>query len=133
MSRIVSVNDKCVGCLACVVTCMDHHFAADDRNAVSFRKYSAVELGRGLTQYLTESCRHCKDAPCIDACPVNSIRMDEYGQTHVDRDLCVGCRCCLNACPYGLPVFDAEGKSRRCDLCMACVQNCPNGALKLVE
>ncbi|MBE6997830.1 MAG: 4Fe-4S dicluster domain-containing protein [Ruminococcaceae bacterium] len=133
MGHIVSDNDRCVGCLACVVTCMDHHFAAEDHNAVSFRTYKAVDLSKGLTQYLTDSCRHCADAPCIDACPVSCISRDNNGWTKVDRDECVGCRACLNACPYALPVFDAEGKSRRCDGCMACVQVCPNGALRLGE
>ena len=133
MGHIVSDNDRCVGCLACVVTCMDHHFAAEDHNAVSFRTYKAVDLSKGLTQYLTDSFRHCADAPCIDACPVSCISRDDNGWTKVDRDECVGCRACLNACPYALPVFDAEGKSRRCDGCMACVQVCPNGALRLEE
>ena len=131
MPHIVSDNDKCVGCLACVITCMDHHYAADDPNAVSYRRYRAFDLSRGLTQYLTESCRHCAAAPCIDACPVSAITRDEKGWTHVNRDACVGCRCCFRACPYGLPVFDAGGKSLRCDGCMTCVQICPNGALHL--
>ena len=133
MSHIVSDNDKCVGCLACVVTCMDHHFAADDKNAVSFRRYRGVDLDKGLTQYLTESCRHCADAPCIDACPVSAISRDESGMTRVDRAACVGCRACFHACPYDVPVFDADGKSARCDLCGACVTVCPNGALTMVD
>ncbi len=131
MSFIRSDSEKCVGCLACVVTCMDHHYAGDDPNAVSYRKYRPVDLPRGLTLYLTESCRHCADATCMDACPVGAITRDDNGWTHVERDRCVGCRSCLNACPYALPVFDMEGKSCRCDGCMACVQVCPNGALKL--
>ena len=130
MSRIVSESEKCVGCLACVVTCMDHHYAGDDPNAVSCRKYRPFDLARGLTIYLTESCRHCPDAPCIDASPVGAITRDEAGVTHVDREKCVGCRCCLRACPYGMPVFDAAGKSVRCDGCGACVSVCANGALR---
>jgi Fe-S-cluster-containing dehydrogenase component len=98
---------------------------------VSYRKYSTFDLPRGLTQYLTESCRHCSDAPCIDACPVGAITRDEKGWTHVDRDQCVGCRACFHACHYGSPVFDGEGKSLRCDGCLACVRICPNGALRL--
>ena len=133
MSHIVSDNDKCVGCLACVVTCMDHHFAGNDVNAVSYRRYRAADLKKGLTQYLTDSCRHCADAPCLDACPVGAITRDDSGLTRVDRTACVGCRACLNACPHGAPVFDAEGKAALCDLCGACVQVCPNGALTLVD
>ena len=133
MSRIVSDNETCVGCLACVVTCLDHHYAGSDARAVSYRSYHAVDLPMGLTQYLTESCRHCTDAPCMDACCVGAISRGADGWTHVDRDACVGCRACLRACPWSLPVFDSEGKSLRCDGCLSCVQVCPNGALRLVE
>ena len=133
MSAIISDDDKCVGCLACVVKCMDHHYAPCDPNAVSYRRYRAVDLAKGLTQYLTESCRHCADAPCIDACPVRAICRGDDGLTRVDRGVCVGCRACLRACPYGSPVFDASGKSLRCDGCAACVQICPNGALRLSD
>lgn len=133
MSRIICDDDLCVGCLACVVTCMDRHYAADDPNAVSRRKYSPADVPRGLTLYLTQSCRHCADAPCLDACPVGAITRDTDGMTRVDREACVGCRCCLRACPYGLPVFDAEGKSLRCDLCGACVEVCANGALRVED
>ena len=50
-----------------------------------------------------------------------------------DPKKCVGCRKCLRACPFGLPVFDAAGKSIRCDGCMACAEICPNGALRAVD
>ena len=133
MGHIISDNDRCVGCLACVVSCMDHHYAGADKNAVSYRVYRAAELPKGLTQYLTESCRHCPDAPCMDACPVGAISRDAQGHTRVDRGKCVGCRACRNACPWDIPVFDAEGKSLRCDLCIACVAVCPNGALSISE
>ena len=133
MSHIACDNDRCVGCLACVVTCMDHHYAADDKIAVSYRRYRSVDLSKGLTQYLTDSCRHCADAPCLDACPVGAVTRDGNGMTRVDRAACVGCRACFNACPFGIPVFDAEGKSLRCDLCGACVTVCPNGALTVVD
>ena len=130
MPRIICDNDLCVGCLACVVTCMDHHYDAFDPNAVSFRKHKAADLPRGLTIELTESCRHCADAPCMDACPVGAIKRDACGMTRVERETCVGCGCCLRACPFESPVFDASGKSLRCDLCGACVTVCPNGALR---
>lgn len=133
MSHITCDNVKCVGCLACVVTCMDHHYAADDKNTVSYRRYWAADLPKGLTQYLTDSCRHCAGAPCVNACPVGAISRDAAGVTRVDRDACVGCRACFHACPYDCPVFDAEGKSMRCDLCGACVMVCPNGALTMVD
>ncbi len=133
MSRIVCNDDLCIGCLACVVTCMDHHYGGDDPNAVSCRKYAPFDLRRGLTIYLTSSCRHCEFAPCIDSCPVGAILRDSSGMTKIDRSACVGCRNCLSACPYDAPVFDAEGISVRCDLCGACIDICANGALRMEE
>ena len=133
MRYIACDNEKCVGCFACVVACLDRHHAGDDPNAVSRRIYRPIDLPRGLTLNLTQSCRHCPDAPCAAACPVGAITRGDNGLTRVDRDKCVGCRKCLRACPFGLPVFDAAGKSIRCDGCMACAEICPNGALRAVD
>lgn len=137
MSRIVSDNNKCCGCLACVVTCIDHHYDISVDDAVSGRRYSKVTLPGGLTQYFTESCRHCKDAPCIPACPQKALHRDENGFVQVDAEGCIGCGACLGACPFNIPQIAPWGKMVKCDGCRgaapACVLACPNGALKLVD
>jgi len=89
-------------------------------------------------------CQQCDEAPCISACPVEAIFVDERtGARVIDEGLCVGCGACAKACP-----FNREGEAItfnpkknvyiKCDLCSGlsgprCVAVCPQGALKYVE
>ena len=137
MSRIVSDNSKCIGCLACVVTCIDHHYDLSVENAVSLRRYSRKTQPSGLTQYYTESCYHCKNAKCIPACPRKALWRDDNGFVQVNTELCVGCGLCIKACPFGIPQIAPWRKMVKCDGCSgrepACVAICPTGALKVVD
>jgi len=74
-------------------------------------------------------CRHCEDAPCIEACPVEAISQDP--QTHwvvLDEETCTGCEACIDACPYKAIHMDYErGIALKCDLCGGepqCVKVC---------
>ena len=82
--------------------------------------------------------------PCVEACPVGAISKREAdGVVLVDRALCTGCRACLDACPFEVPQFGADGLMQKCDLCAGeasdalrrtppCVGTCPTGALGLI-
>ncbi len=132
--RVVCDDNKCVGCLACVVTCIDHHYSEDVKDAVSGRTYRKITLPSGYTKYITESCHHCENAPCMDHCPADAISRDDSGWVTVDRDLCIGCRACAGVCPFDIPRFTSDGKMFKCDGCggdPACVKMCPNGALSI--
>lgn len=132
--RIVCENEKCTGCLACVVTCLDHHYSADVSDAVAPRRYKKAVQPSGYTKYDTYSCYHCKNAPCAAACPVGAIRQDESGWVLVDRLACVGCGQCVKACPFHIPQIDKGDKMVKCDGCGGdpnCVKICPNGALSI--
>ena len=132
--RIVCENEKCTGCLACVVTCLDHHYPADAVGAVAPRRYEKKVQPSGYTKYDTFSCHHCPNAPCVAACPVGAIRQDESGWVLVDRDVCIGCGACGKACPFHIPQRGHDGKMVKCDGCGGepnCVKICPNGALKI--
>jgi Fe-S-cluster-containing dehydrogenase component len=96
---------------------------------------------------LSISCMHCVQPGCIDACPVGAIsKRTADGVVLVDRTLCTGCRACLDACPYDVPQFGADGLMQKCDMCTSlyqttnsvaklppCVRTCPTGALELAE
>jgi anaerobic dimethyl sulfoxide reductase subunit B len=132
---------RCCGCMACVVACQDQNdFTAGE--TVAFRHVTKHEAGvhpDAHIAYLSLSCQHCGDAPCLVVCPMRAIsRRPEDGAVLVDRDLCVGCHSCELVCPYGAPKFPEDGKMAKCDLCVvrrehgmtpACVRVCPVQAL----
>ena len=140
MNGIKCDQDKCSGCLSCVVACIDQHYSEDQADAVSCRIYEKVVSERtGWMSYKTRSCLHCENAACIDACPANALYKNEQGFVIPVRENCIGCQACAAACPFDIPRFDREGKLVKCDGCYvrvahglkpACVQSCSTGALK---
>ncbi len=139
-SKISCDPGRCAGCLACVVACIDQHAASPADQPPSCRLLVQREDGLG---YLTESCRHCADAPCAAACPTGALYQDEEtGLVLLKREACVGCRKCAAACPFSVPQYGADGKLVKCDGCWvrvsqglapACVNACPMGALSYKE
>lgn len=135
--------DKCVACGACAIACMDQNDTAPETDETPFRRVGTLEpsIGGGRFSWLSISCMHCADAPCIPACPVCCLSKDERGLTVYDNTLCIGCRSCAMACPYGAPTYRADGKMEKCSGCTdrikygyepACVRVCPTGALLCV-
>lgn len=135
--------DKCVACGACAVACMDQNDIFPDRGDRPFRHIGTLEpaLCGGKFSYLSVSCMHCTDAPCIPACPTCCLKKDERGLTVYDNTACIGCHSCAMACPFGAPTYGEDGKMRKCDGCAvrqeyglepACVRVCPTKALLCV-
>lgn len=143
MAKIICDKEKCSGCLACVVACLDQHHEETEYKALSCRIYEKEKSSRtDWVRYVTRSCLHCKDAPCVGVCPTQALYIDERGFVIPVRENCVGCRACAGACPHDVPRFDGEGKLVKCDGCSArvacglepaCVSTCNTGALKLEE
>lgn len=135
MPHVVCDESRCTGCLACVVKCIDRHYAEDAVEYVPLRLHTLRQLPSGLMQYYTDSCRHCTEAACMEQCPVKAIFRDENGFIQIDHAACVGCRRCVQVCPYGIPHYGKTRKPYKCDGCSgaepACVAVCPRGALKM--
>ena len=93
-----------------------------------------VHPGKPFAVVLT--CRHCLRAPCMEVCPAEALKRDpSTGAVVVDEALCIGCRDCVFACPFGAIKMEA-GKAIKCDLCggdPACVRHCPTRALSFVS
>jgi sulfite dehydrogenase (quinone) subunit SoeB len=152
--------DICVGCHACATACKEwntggHMAPLPDFNAyrdgawgVWFNRIHSFEEGEGTgarTVHFPKSCLHCEDAACVTVCPTGaSYKRAEDGIVLVNESLCIGCKLCSWACPYGAREFDAdEGVMKKCTLCIdriynenlapeerqpACVMVCPTKA-----
>jgi len=131
---------RCSGCMACVVACMDQNDLPD--HSPSFRHVACLESGAdqgAKMHFLSLACLHCGEAPCVEVCPTGALfKREEDGIVHVREDLCIGCRSCGDACPFGAPRFLENGKMAKCHLCLervtrglepACVRTCPARAL----
>lgn len=140
---IVFDPDRCSACSACAIACMDQNDADVRAGERGFRRVFEWEstLGdRDVCAYISASCMHCEDAPCIMACPAGCIKRSlATGLVVYDNSGCIGCRSCALACPFGAPRFGGDGKMVKCDGCSvrlenglmpACVRACAFDALQ---
>ncbi|GIE74123.1 4Fe-4S ferredoxin [Actinoplanes philippinensis] len=161
----------CIGCKACEVACKEWNAVPDDGfellghsydntgglSANSWRHVAFIEqpvptdvlaeaeAGPGDMRWLMMSnvCKHCTHAGCLDVCPTGSLFRTEFGTVVVQEDICNGCGYCIPACPYG--VIDQrkdDGRAWKCTLCYdrvgdgltpACAQACPTRSIQFGE
>jgi len=135
--------DACTGCKACVTAC--HTLNGLDKNE-TWRSVGLIHSqahNLPLFHMVTTACHHCAHPACMDGCPVKAYEKDAVTGIvkHLD-DQCIGCQYCVLKCPYDVPQYSPErGIVRKCDMCSsrlqvneapACVQACPNAAIKIV-
>lgn len=118
---------RCSGCRRCEVVCSLHHEGRIWPEASRIRVFMLVP---GVE--IPHLCVQCPDYPCVNACPVEALSIDEKtGAVIVDREKCTGCGDCIEACPGKVPhLHPAGGYSLICDLCNGdpeCVKACQQG------
>lgn len=128
-------------CKACEVACKQ--WKNIPAGTIKLRR--VVEVTGGVfpdikRHFLSISCRHCAKAPCIESCPTQAIfKRPEDGIVIVNQDKCIGCKACLEACPFGVPQFGDDGFMQICDMCLdrikngqlpICAATCPTQALR---
>jgi TPP-dependent indolepyruvate ferredoxin oxidoreductase alpha subunit len=124
-------NDRCVGCDICEYACS---FEKEGVFNPLKSRIRAVRIGQTFNTAVT--CKACKDAPCVKACPEHALSQStEKGVVTVDDAKCKGCDWCLEACEYGaVTLHPTTHKAVICDLCGGdpkCIPLCPESALSL--
>jgi len=135
MAKVLMISyEKCTGCRLCELICSVVHEGVSNpsRSRIKVMKWESEGL------YVPISCQQCEDAPCMNVCPVKAISRDEnLDYIKIDYDICIGCRACVSACPFGAMSFDVIGrKVVKCDLCDGdpqCVRFCEIKALEYVD
>jgi Fe-S-cluster-containing dehydrogenase component len=94
---------KCIGCEYCVYACQATNDTTDD---MRWNIHVVDRTATGQTFHVTRPCLHCENAPCVNVCPVAATYHREDGLVMMDYDICIGCRYCQAACPYGARVFN---------------------------
>ncbi|NOZ64048.1 MAG: 4Fe-4S dicluster domain-containing protein [Caldiserica bacterium] len=143
--RIIIREEYCMGCRLCEVWCIVAHSKSKDiikaYKGQEPRPVSGIYFEERGAVSFTLQCRHCEDAPCLEACLTGAMYRDKKtGMVLHNKDKCVGCWMCIMACPYGVikPDFKKKKVASKCDLCIelefpACVEHCPNEAIILVD
>jgi len=134
--RITVDADKCIGCHCCELACSLHNYG--ECNPSRARIYVACLQGEGGVTASPVLCQQCEDPLCVTMCPAGALQREP--RTHavvVDRDKCLGCRTCVEVCPFGGPAVDPRtGTSEKCDLCDGdpiCVKVCSQRAIRFVS
>lgn len=133
---LVDLN-KCVGCENCVAAC--RYFNELSGDTPDRRTVSSYTNSRGAEVYASTACMHCAEPSCERVCPAGAISKGDAGIVSTDKDRCIGCKYCFQACPYGVPHYNAVAMDK-CDCCLDagiapgetpyCVQNCKFNALR---
>jgi len=132
MRRVLSFDaSSCTGCLSCMLNCA---LANEGLNALSSARIF-IDLDAFEARWPAIHCRQCVKARCAEACPVGAITRDPSGEFWcVDYDVCIGCRACVDACPFHAMFFDPlTDKVLKCETCAGhptCVRSCAAGALR---
>lgn len=132
--------DRCSGCDSCVASCkLENNIPLGEYwNRVNVVGPSGT-WPRIEQYWLPTQCQQCENAPCIAVCPTGaSYRDEENGLVLVDKETCIGCQACIDACPYGARSLNEElNVVEKCTCCVqrlregekpACVHNCCCGA-----
>jgi formate dehydrogenase iron-sulfur subunit len=131
----------CIGCNACQDACkVQNRLPEGKEDVLSATAYTALET-HGET-YVRRMCQHCQDPTCVSVCPVGAFTKTAAGPVLYDETKCIGCRYCMQACPFQVPRYEwtsLKPRVQKCRFCAerlragkqtACAEACPTGATK---
>ncbi|MCH7673871.1 polysulfide reductase NrfD [candidate division KSB1 bacterium] len=132
-------NRKCIGCHACTVACKAEHDVPLGVNRTWVKYVEKGEFPNTRRLFSVMRCNHCEDAPCVEICPVTALYKRDDGIVDFDNRRCIGCKACIQACPYDALYIDPNSHTAaKCNYCAhrvdiglepACVNVCPVHAI----
>ena len=132
-------NRKCIGCHACTVACKSEHDVPIGVNRTWVKQTEKGEFPNTRRVFSVLRCNHCSDAPCVEICPVEALFTRKDGIVDFNNDRCIGCKSCMQACPYDALYIDPDTHTAaKCNYCAhrvdvglepACVNVCPEHAI----
>ncbi len=154
----------CIGCKACQVACRQWNDPATDATEfqipqlsgdsydntgsfsdvnwrhVKFIEQFSEDRSEAAWLMMSDVCKHCVDAPCMDVCPTNAIERTEFDTVYINEPACNGCRDCISACPFGvIHMSETASVAKKCTFCYdrlkeelvpACAQACPTQSIQ---
>jgi len=160
----------CIGCKACEVACKEWNALPADGLSLTGMSYdNTARLSANTWRHvlfvekvadggsrattmkpfqsnwlmMSDVCKHCANAPCLEACPTGALFRTEFDTVVVQQDICNGCGYCVPSCPFGVVELSPEdGKAHKCTLCYdrlkgglepACAKACPTDSIQFGE
>ncbi|MGH7965419.1 MAG: 4Fe-4S dicluster domain-containing protein [Candidatus Binatia bacterium] len=152
----------CIGCKACEVACKEwnqlpatrggantlsgdsydntRHLDGIHWRHVKFIEQFSPDRNQGRWLMMSDVCKHCAQAGCLEVCPTGAIIRTEFDTVVIQSDACNGCRACIAACPFGvIEVNPASNTAQKCTLCYdrlqvglepACSKACPTDSIQ---
>ncbi len=132
-------NRKCIGCHACSTACKSENEVPLGVNRTWVKYVEKGEFPDTRRYFQVTRCNHCAHPPCVPICPTKAMYQREDGIVEFDSDICIGCKACMQACPYDAVYIDPDsGTAAKCHFCAhrtdvglepACVVVCPVHAI----
>ncbi len=134
-------SDSCIGCHACTVACKSEHDVPLGVNRTWVKYIETGTFPDAARKFSVMRCNQCDDAPCMTICPTSALFRSDNGVVDFQDDRCIGCKSCMNACPYDAIYINPEtNTAHKCNMCNhrievglepSCQIVCPTEAIRI--
>ena len=132
-------QSRCIGCHACSTACKSENQVPLGVNRTWVKYVETGAYPDVRRRFQVTRCNHCANPPCVRICPVTAMYQRDDGIVEFDPSICIGCKSCMQACPYDSIYLDPEtNTAAKCTFCAhridvglepACVVVCPEHAI----